>query len=115
MADKRADDRHETFAYWAALDLETGRLIGMVVDVNQGGFQLHTGHPIEVDTVCALSVQVDNNVAGCDRLNLEARSLWCRKVAGKKLYAVGFKVIAPYREFRRVEQKLIDYFSLRSR
>lgn len=111
MKEKRTNARRQTFEYWTVTEVDTERQIGVAVDMTGEGLRLHCKAPVESGELFRATMHLDKRVAGLEKINLEIRCRWCRKTRATDLLAAGFAIVSPSPEFRKVEQKLIDFFS----
>lgn len=111
MKEKRSSERRETFEFWAVTDRASGRRVGLAVDLNREGLRLHCEDSIPAGQLLHVTMHLDKNIAGVDKVDLDLRCRWCRKTRATHLNAVGFAIVSPSQEYLKVEQKLFDFFS----
>ncbi|MEI6970663.1 MAG: PilZ domain-containing protein [bacterium] len=112
MKDRRTSERRETFEYWTVTEAETGKRIGMVVDLNREGLRLHCDAPVKAGTQLICAIHLDKRIAGVDTIELVLKCRWCRKVKTSHLSACGFELVEQSKAYMKVEQRLIDFFSI---
>jgi len=112
MKEKRSSERHETFEYWTVTETSTGRHIGIAVDINHEGMRIHSKDIIKSGGLLHATIHLDKHIAGVDSINVDIRCRWCRKTRASELMAAGFAIVSPSAEFLKIEQKLVDFFSV---
>lgn len=112
MKEKRSSERHETFEYWTLTETGTGKPIGITVDINHEGLRIHCKDLIKSGSLIHVTMHLDKHIAGVDSINLDIRCRWCRKTRVTELFAAGCAIVSPSPEFLKLEQKLVNFFSV---
>lgn len=87
--------------YVKVFDLKTGNLSGYLADISTEGLMLFSKNPFNENEVFHFQINLDEEFEMNDRLDFEARNVWCRPDANPAYFIVGF-------EFVGLDQPRID-------
>ncbi len=73
-----------------ALDLETGKSLGRVVDITADGMMLVTEAPIEIGCVIKTRLVLPVMVQARTDVHVEAEAVWCKQDSNPDYYKIGF-------------------------
>ena len=79
MTERRKLERHHVSSSLEVYDLDSGQLLGRVVDLHAEGLMLLSETPIELDRTWALQVNLPMTLNGVSEFTLGAESRWKRE------------------------------------
>ncbi|PAU84427.1 PilZ domain-containing protein [Pseudomonas sp. WN033] len=83
-------------------DRDTGRLIGYVGDISEGGFKLLSDEPMELDVPVALQIRLRDGEGKMQMLDVEVICLWCQENIRTGYHESGCSLHQPSEEFARL-------------
>jgi hypothetical protein len=87
MSERRKLERHSVSNSLEVYDLDTGNLLGHVVDLHVEGLMLLSDKPIEMFKSYALQINLPLTLNGVSEFILDARSQWNREsIVGNKFW-----------------------------
>ena len=94
MAERRHKDRKDFSYYMRLTDVETGQLVGHLVDISTGGFKLDSQKVLPIDKVFRFHLDLTSEVASKPFMVFKARSKWCQTDPFDPfVYNVGFELV----------------------
>ncbi len=95
FSEERTVKRHHGH-YFEALDRETGKALGRLVDISPHGIRLLSDDPIRTKAFYNLRVNLPIAVSRAEQLDIEAYSLWCEECPDPELpehYNTGLELL----------------------
>ncbi len=87
MTERRRLERHRVSNSLEVFDLDTGDLLGKVVDLHVEGLMLLSERPLEMFRPYALQVNLPMNLNGMTEFMLDAETMWRREsIAGGQFW-----------------------------
>ena len=103
--EQRKMKRRHLIYYLEAIDRETGKLIGFLVDITTKGIMLMSKTPIETGKIFQLRILLKTDLSEKKYLNFDAKSKWCEKSINTDIYDTGFELInKDISDFREIEE-----------
>lgn len=93
MSDKRKQMRVDVAVRLPVVDVNTGMVVGDLVNMSAAGFMVLTRNPIPMQSVFQLSLALPKAIHGVDTLYFGAESLWCNATDDQEQYWIGFHLI----------------------
>ncbi len=94
MAERRHKDRKDFSYYMRLTNVETGELVGHLVDISTGGFKLDSQKPLTVEKEFRFHMDLTSEVASKPFMVFKARSKWCQvDPLDPFVYNVGFEML----------------------
>lgn len=106
MSEKRKVLRKDVAAHLVVTDVNTGRVVGELVNISSAGFMLFAATPLLPHSVFQLSLQIPKPVHGIDTLYFGAECLWCAPADRPEHYWSGFHLI----DISQQEHEALEYF-----
>ena len=88
MSVERKLKRWQLIKYLSVYESDTGELLGLLVDLTVKGMKLESEKPVPAGEDFYLWMEIVSK-----RVDLKARSLWCRFDEKTKLYNMGFRLV----------------------
>lgn len=107
MSEKRKLERHRVSNSLEVYDLDTGDLLGRVVDLHTEGLMLLSERPIALFKSYALQVNLPMNLNGVTEFLLDAESLWHRESIAGGQFWTGLHFTNLPDESRQCIQKMV--------
>lgn len=89
-------------------DLDSGQLLGRVVDLHAEGFMLLSEQPIELNRAWALQVNLPMALNGVSEITLDAESRWHRESIGGRQYWTGLQFTHLPAESRQCIENMVS-------
>lgn len=93
MSNKRKEMRKEVAARLSVVDVNTGHVVGDLVNISCDGFMVLTRSPLPIGSVFQLSLALPKVIRGADTVYFGAESLWCKTTDHPEHYWIGFHLI----------------------
>jgi hypothetical protein len=94
MAERRRKDRKDFSYYMRLTNVDTGELVGHLVDISTAGFKLDSQKPLPVDKEFRFHLDLTSEVASKPFMVFKARSKWCQTDPFDPfVYNVGFELV----------------------
>lgn len=93
MPDKRKQMRVDVAVRLPVVDVNTGRLLGNLVNMSSAGFMVLTRNPLPMQSVFQLSLALPKAIHGVGTVYFGAESLWCNASDDREQYWIGFHLI----------------------
>jgi hypothetical protein len=107
--EQRRMKRRHLIYYLEAVDRETDKLVGFLVDLTTKGIMLMSKTPIEAEKVFHLRILLRTDLSEKKYLNFDAKSKWCKKSVNTEIYDTGFELInTDISEFKEIEEIIDD-------
>lgn len=90
---RRTIRRRHLIYYLRVWDLDSGEVLGHVVDITTEGIMLLNDKPIELNRKYNLEIRWVNSEGGAEKIQFQAESLWSRPDVNATFYDTGFKII----------------------
>ncbi|MDO3378478.1 PilZ domain-containing protein [Geoalkalibacter halelectricus] len=89
--DKRTQKRRNTIYYLEVFDLESGRLLGRLVDITVAGMMLISESPITPDRTYKCRMSLPADILGRSNILFDATCVWSRKALNSDFFEAGFR------------------------
>lgn len=89
-------------------DLDSGELLGRVVDLHTEGLMLLSESPIELNRAWALQVNLPMKLNGVSEFTLDAESRWHRESIGGHQYWTGLQFTSLPDESRQCIERMVS-------
>ncbi len=109
-AEQRQIKRWYLVLYLRVYNQDDQALLGHIVDINKQGMRLVSDHPIPVNQIFRLWVDVPRKGGSRQRIPLEAESLWGGQDINPDFYDTGFRIQNIDMQTLLQMQLLIDEF-----
>lgn len=93
--DRRAMRRRHLIFYLRVWDVNSGEMLGHIVDLNTEGLMLISEKPIEVGKIFELEMRWQNSEGEAEQIRFDAQSRWSNNDVNDDFYDTGFQLIAP--------------------
>jgi hypothetical protein len=94
MAERRNKDRKDFSYYMRLTDVDTGELVGHLVDISTGGFKLDSQKTLPLEKVYRFHLDLTSEVATKPFMVFKARSKWCQTDPFDPfVFNVGFELV----------------------
>jgi hypothetical protein len=107
MQENRSSPRKQLNEKIDVLDINSGELLGTLVNISPGGFMLFSNKPVDSNRLFQLRLQMPEADAG-ETLELGAESLWCKDTTHSRGYWAGFQIIDISEQGIRQVKQLFD-------
>lgn len=91
MTNTRKNNRRKTSDYFIAEDVNSGEVLGRVLDMSTDGLRLMTMEPISASRRLKGVIRLRKAVDGCHEITFEAECRWCLENERAGWYEAGFK------------------------
>ncbi|EZQ20177.1 PilZ domain-containing protein [Pseudomonas sp. G11-1] len=108
MNERRKLERHHVSNSLEVYDLDSGELLGRVVDLHTEGLMLLSERPIELNRSWALQVNLPMNLNGVSEFMLDAESRWDRKSLASGQYWTGLQFTHLPEDSRRCIERMVS-------
>ncbi len=108
MNERRKLERHHVSSSLEVFDLDSGELLGRVVDLHAEGLMLLSERPIELNRAWALQVNLPMNLNGVSEFLLDAESRWNRESLAGGQYWTGLQFTHLPEDSRRCIERMIS-------
>lgn len=106
MSEKRGAIRKDVAADLPVTDVNTGQVVGELVNISSTGFMLFAATPLTPHSIFQLSLQIPRPARGIDTLYFGAECLWCASADRPERHWIGFQLI----DISQQEQEALEYF-----
>ena len=90
MVERRRAERKDLVYYSRVSDQVSGRDLGNLINITPEGAMVWCERPVEVGKAMHLIIELPEGLACKSRLEVDAKSLWCREDVNPEFYDVGF-------------------------
>jgi len=107
-SDRRQQPRKAASQRIQVWDINTGKPLGEVVNLNSEGLMLVSNGPVENNLVFQLELTLNRPHQGTSRFELGAESLWCCTTDEAERFWSGFRIIDVSLDTIELIESLID-------
>jgi hypothetical protein len=108
MQERRKLERHHVSSSLEVYDLDSGQLLGRVVDLHAEGLMLLSETPLELNKAWALQVNLPMTLNGTREFILDAESRWNRESIGGTQYWTGLEFTRLPEESRQCIERMVS-------
>jgi len=109
--DHRRIERRTFTYYMQVLDAATGKLVGHLADISDGGFKLDCQQAFPIGKDIRLYINLSKEISDKATLLFAARSKWCKvDPMDPMAYVVGFQIIGMSAEDQRVFHGMFEKY-----
>jgi hypothetical protein len=90
---RRSIRRRHLIYYLRVWDLESGAVLGHIVDITTEGIMLFSDRPIDPGRTYHLAIRWNNAEGGEEKIQFQAESRWSRPDINDAFYDTGFRII----------------------
>ena len=108
MTERRKLERHHVSSSLEVYDLDSGQLLGRVVDLHAEGLMLLSERPIELDKAWALQVNLPMTLNGISEFTLDAESRWNRESISGEQFWTGLQFTSLPDESRKCIDSMVS-------
>jgi len=107
MSDKeqKRETRRHLIYFSEVHDRDNRSFSGRMVDITRTGLMIISEEKVELEKQFHLEIILPKEVVGRDRINLKAKSLWCKKDINPDYFATGLEI----EELDVIDEELIEY------
>jgi hypothetical protein len=110
----RKIERRTFTHYMQVLDASTGRLIGHLADISDGGFKLDCQQAIAIGKDFRMYINLSKEIADKTTLVFGARSRWCQQdPLDPTSYIVGFQVIGMQATDQQIFHRMFEKYGVK--
>jgi hypothetical protein len=113
MSEKRKLKRRHLLYYARIFDAQTHALLGNLVDITPEGVMLVSDKPLPTGKPFRLSVELSEDIANRQFLELEATSVWCQPDVDPSFFATGFELSTLAAPEHEIIQRIIENYGFR--
>ena len=110
MTERRKLERHHVSSSLEVYDLDSGQLLGRVVDLHAEGLMLLSEVPIELDRAWALQVNLPMTLNGIREFTLDAESRWNRPSISGQQFWTGLQFTSLPDESRKCIESMVSSY-----
>lgn len=110
MSDRRTLHRRHLIYYLKVFEQGSDILLGHLVDITEEGLMIVSEKSMEEGKFLKMRMQLPREIDGNEYIDIDARSMWCRKDANPSLFGVGFKFEYVDADSRQIIFELIHEF-----
>ncbi len=92
MQERRKNDRKYLTYFSRVVDRENGLLLGYLVDMTTGGALMIGTLPLKVNSDFHLRIDLPDNFAPQEQLDIDAKAVWCMPDTDPELYRTGLQL-----------------------
>lgn len=108
MIKTRVLKRRHLIYYLEVYDVESGRLLGHLVDITTRGVKLVSKKPIPLQTTFVMQLRLPEGYFQQGEIHFEGKSLWSTNDVNPDFYDTGFEVTSLSKEERKIIREMID-------
>jgi len=112
MMDMRKRPRKNTPHHIQALDGESGRAIGRIVDITCDGMMVVAGKPLTPGHRLTVRINLPGMVQNRSEMVLQAETVWCNQDQNPRFFRIGFKFCNVSGEEGYLLEDVLHRFSL---
>ncbi|MCL6417554.1 PilZ domain-containing protein [Aestuariirhabdus sp. Z084] len=114
MQERRDLTRHYLSDYLTVYNSNTGREIGALGNISDGGLMLITRLPVMVGEMFKMSIKLPQGDGEYIELKFDATSQWCRQDVDPAYYDTGFSIETSSDGMQDLILTLKEYFTFRT-
>ena len=103
--EKKREPRRHLIYFSEVHDRDNKSFSARLADITKTGLMVISEQKVELDRVFHLEIMLPEEVDGRDRINLRAKSKWCKKDVNPDYFATGLEID----ELDIVDEELIEY------
>jgi len=108
MTKPRVLKRHHLIYYLEVYDLESGNLLGHIVDITTRGIKLVSKEKIPLNRSYVLKLKLPESYFKENEIHFEGKTLWSSNDVNPDFFDTGFEVTSLSLEERKILRKLIE-------
>lgn len=108
MTKSRVLKRYHLIYYLEVYDLESGSLLGHLVDITTRGIKLISKAKIDINQTFIMKLMLPEGYFQEREIHFEARSLWSTNDINPDFFDTGFEVTSLSTEEKKIIHKLIE-------
>ena len=110
MDNRRTQNRRYLTYFSQVSDLETGIILGYLVDLTTGGALMIGNYPLDTNAVYKLRIELPDGFDSHSEMTLEAKAVWRQPDVDPEFYRIGLQLtqVAP-RDLMLLEKLLSTY------
>ena len=113
QGERRAVDR-KIIAYFARVfDIKSNELLGNLGDITSQGIMLIGEVPIPVNSVFNVKLELSEDVAEKNFMEIEIESIWCQPDISPNRYNTGFRITAIDPDDREIIEQIVAEYGIR--
>jgi hypothetical protein len=110
MDDRRRHNRRYLTYFSQVSDIETGTLLGYLVDLTTGGALMIGNYPLDINVVYHLRVELPDGFDNNNEMEVEAKAVWSQPDVDPEFYRIGLQLIKiTPKDLMLLEKLLITY------
>jgi len=113
MEERRKYPRRYLNFFTRVFDLKSGELLGYLGDITTAGAMVISELPIDPEVTFKLRMDLPEHQFGKDRLDMEARSLWCQPDINPQFFNTGFEFLKLEEEDIQVIERIVQQYGIR--
>ena len=113
MPDRRKTKRKYLMFYTRVFDVQTGELLGHLVDLTPQGAMLISEHAVPAGAHFRLKMELSPEVATQPYVEFDARSLWCQQDVNPQFYNTGFNFLSIAPESIAIVERIVEAYGFR--
>lgn len=103
--EKKRETRRHLIYFSEVHDRDNRSFSGHLVDITKTGLMIISKEKVELEKQFHLEIILPEEVDGRDKINLKAKSLWCKKDVNPDYFATGLDI----EEIDIIDEELIEY------
>ena len=111
--DQRKYPRRHLVYYLEVVDLQTGEVIGRLVDITLVGMMIISAKGFPEHQPITLRINLPEEFTEADHIDLKCESIWCHKDVNPDNYATGFRFETPALETDNLINRVVRQFGFR--
>ena len=104
-SEQKRDPRRHLLYFSEVPDRDNKSFSGRLADITKTGLMIISKEKVELEKKFHLEIILPEEVDGRDRINLRAKSLWCKKDVNPDYFATGLEI----EEIDIIDEELIEY------
>jgi len=114
MQERRKQQRKDLMSYSQVYDLQNGKLIGYLGDINQYGAMVITDDPIKENELVNISIELPElPQINETSMSIAARTAWCHKDISPDYYNVGLEFNRTSDTQKAIIQAVVENYEFR--
>lgn len=113
MLNQRRIQRHQLPYYLSVFNRHTGKPLGFIGNISEGGLMLISPYPMMLDACFEMRLKIPGQDGQMRHIDFSARCLWSREDVTPGSFDSGFVLLNPSSEIRDMIAALNHYFSFR--
>lgn len=113
MQERRRLTRRYLRYYGRVYDARGSGQIGNLVDITEKGAMILTEHPVQVNQILNLRLELTADIAHKPFLEFIARSVWCRPDIDRRHYNTGVEIIGLTADGEGIIRRIVALYGFR--